>query len=377
MARVCVIFRSFADALLAACAACIIAPAFAQTAADDPPPATTSPVVATPGLRGLALAPHIALLLPMRSPDYARASEAVRNGVLAARDVLMPDMEIVVHEAGDTAEETQAAYRSAAQASPVAIIGPLTRPAVQAISSAVEVLTPTVALNAIDAAVPPNVVMFALLIESEAQQVARLAIGDLRVREPGRQASAVVITSAAPLHRRAAQAFGEAFASGGGTVLATIDAASDRGAALQSRLASAAPALVFLAVDAGIASTVRPYLRDVPAYGTSQLNARADRLRLYDLEGVHLVDMPWLVQRAAPAVSRFARSEELARYSADLERLYAMGIDAFRLALDAATGRASSGFDGVTGALRLEQQRVERRAMPAIFRDGEAVADGQ
>ncbi len=368
-------FRSVVDALALACALCIIAPAQAQSV--EGVPAIPSPIEAAPGVHALSLKPHVALLLPTRSPDFARASEAVRNGVLAARDVLMPDMEVVVFDTDDSAESVQNAYRKAADGAPAAIIGPLTRPAVQAIASVVEVLTPTIALNAIDAEVPPNVFMFVLQIEAEAHQVARLAIADLRARDPGRRATAVVITSAAPLHKRAAQAFEEAYVANGGAVLATIDIGAERGNALQTRLAATAPTTVFLAVDAPLASAARPYLRDVAVYGTSQLNTRAERGRQIDLEGIHFVDMPWLVQRDAPAVSRFARSEGLARYSADLERLYAMGIDAFRVAIDAAAGRSSIGFDGVTGAVMVDRQRIERRALPAVIRDGEAVPDGQ
>lgn len=360
---------------MAVCAVCMIAPAYGQPAAPEGTPATAAPVTAPAPLRGMSLRPHMTLLLPTRSPDFSRAAEAVRNGVLAARDVLMPDMEVVVADTDDSSEAVLAAYREAAAQSPVAIVGPLTRSAVQAIASAIDVLTPTVALNVIDAA-PPHIVMFALQIEAEARQIARLALADLRVREPGRSPTALVVTSEAPLHKRAAQAFQAEFVNAGGAVVATVDINAERGAALQTRLAATSPALVFLAVDAALASAARPYARDLPVYGTSQLNARADRVRQIDLEGVRLVDMPWLVQREAPEVRRYARGEDLVRYSADLDRLYAMGIDAFRLALDLGAGRENIGFSGVTGALLVERQHVERRALPAVIRDGDAVPDG-
>lgn len=368
-------FRLIVQALAVFGASSIIAAAAAQPL--EGTPAVSTPLGAAQGLQPLALKPHLSLLLPTRSPDFARAAEAVRNGVLAARDVLMPDMEVVVVDTDDVPEHVQAAYREAAKTAPAAIIGPLTRPAVQAIASEVEVLTPTIALNAVDTPVPPNVYQFALQIEVEARQVARLAVSDLRARDPSRRATAVVITSNAPLQKRATQAFIDAYTAEGGSVLATIDIGAERGNALQTRLAATAPAEVFLAIDAPLASAVRPYLRDVVVYGTSQLNTRAEPGRLIDLEGIHFVDMPWLVQRDAPAVSRFARSDALAKYSADLERLYAMGIDAFRIATDAASGRSPIGFDGVTGVLLQDGQRIERRALPAVIRDGEAVPDGQ
>ena len=55
----------------------------------------------------------------------------------------------------------------------------------------------------------------------------------------------------------------------------------------------------------------------------------------------------------------------------DLQRLYALGIDAFRLAAALMKGEAHAPLDGVTGHLRLgPDQRYVRRLTGAQFADG-------
>jgi uncharacterized protein len=67
----------------------------------------------------------------------------------------------------------------------------------------------------------------------------------------------------------------------------------------------------------------------------------------------------------------FARPEQA--LSAELQRLYALGIDAFRLAMLWTTGRTEFALDGVTGELVVNRRlsaRVDRRPSFAEFRKG-------
>lgn len=341
-------------------------------------PAPTDTSAPTTSEHPSAAAPHqhVALVLPLRSPDFARAAEAVRNGVLAARDALYPTLEVVLYDSDDTASDVQAAYRSAGASGPSAIIGPLTRPAVLAISSVLEVLTPTIALNAIDQAVPPNVLMYALQIEPEARQVAMWAAAQQRTLAPSAPPSMVVVVDDSPLQKRAAAAFAEAFVAAGGRIAGTLDASAEPAAVVAKRITAIPASGAFLAVDTHYASLLRPLIRDLPVWGTSQLNTRNDRVRAIDLEGARFVDMPWLVQPDAPGVALFARSDELLRYSPDLERLYALGIDALRLAVARASDHPTGALDGVTGSLLVDPPRIERRALPVQMRDGQPMPDG-
>jgi outer membrane PBP1 activator LpoA protein len=87
------------------------------------------------------------------------------------------------------------------------------------------------------------------------------------------------------------------------------------------------------------------------------------------LDEVRFVGMPWLLQRDHPAVMVYPRPDYGA--DVDLQRLYALGIDAFRLSQEVLEGRTAITLDGVTGGLTLGADRVFRRALPvARFTDG-------
>jgi outer membrane PBP1 activator LpoA protein len=81
------------------------------------------------------------------------------------------------------------------------------------------------------------------------------------------------------------------------------------------------------------------------------------------------MDMPWLLQPDHPAVMIYQRRELQA--DLDLERLYALGIDAFRIALVLLAGKAEAALDGVTGRLTLGGDRQFTRGLTtAQFSDG-------
>ena len=118
---------------------------------------------------------------------------------------------------------------------------------------------------------------------------------------------------------------------------------------------------------------IHPYLSiALPVYATSQLfNGNADTLTNYDLNNTRFVDMPWLLQPDHPAVMIYPRASQV--LEPDMERLYALGIDAFRLLqimLDNSY-RTALPLDGVTGIIRLNgNYQFQREAIPAQIRQG-------
>jgi len=59
--------------------------------------------------------------------------------------------------------------------------------------------------------------------------------------------------------------------------------------------------------------------------------------------------------------------------SGELQRLYALGIDAYRVMLEWLAGKRAFDLDGVTGRLRVDRNRgprVERWPTLAVFRSG-------
>jgi hypothetical protein len=81
--------------------------------------------------------------------------------------------------------------------------------------------------------------------------------------------------------------------------------------------------------------------------------------------------MPWLLQPDHPAVMIYPRAKPA--MNPDMERLYALGIDAFRLLqimLDSSYQRDLP-LDGVTGHIQLgSNNQFQRESIPALFNEG-------
>ena len=85
---------------------------------------------------------------------------------------------------------------------------------------------------------------------------------------------------------------------------------------------------------------------------------------------VTFVDMPWLIEPDHPAVMGYPRPDP---GSAEFERLYALGIDAWRIAKMLLAGERSLKLDGVTGELTLGPGGIIDRTLRAgRFIDGKA-----
>jgi hypothetical protein len=133
--------------------------------------------------------------------------------------------------------------------------------------------------------------------------------------------------------------------------------------------------VAFLAGDTKQARWIRPYLNPtLPVYSTSQVfNVNADALTNYDLNDIHFADMPWLLQPDHPAVMIYPRSST--PLDTDKERLYAFGIDAYRLLHTLLNSKYNAlPLDGVTGRIHLiENNTFQRDATPAVFKYGRAL----
>jgi len=310
----------------------------------------------------------LALVLPLESPVYGRAAEAVKAGFAAAATAADARYTVVAH--GD--DGVVAAFAKATGAGARVVVGPLVRDDLKAIATAGGERPWTIALNQLDesSALPPRVYTFALAVESEGVQLARRANAD-GVR------TVVVIGSDAPLQKRFAGAFtGEWILLGGDAPLTfRLDRAPDMLALLRREVKRAAPDAVLLAVDAQDAALVRPYLGQAAAYTSSQISDRQSPEALRELDAVRFVELPWLADPSAAAFARIARPQY---GSVILDRLYALGIDAFRVAQAFVDGEPSTlEFDGATGHVTLDRSRHFLREGTLLqFRDGEIVPAG-
>lgn len=314
-------------------------------------------------------APHIALLLPLRSAAFNVASEAVRQGFAAAYSAdaqgLPGELPVRVYGSVDEGNEIVALYRQAIAAGARAVVGPLTRIGVSVLAAEQDIPVPTLTMNTAEERFAGHLYFFGMMVEDEARQVAHLA------RQQGLQ-QAIVIATQAPLARRLQFAFEEEWLRLGGAILRQIEFDGDP--SVLSDIADMPDTMVFLAADAGKARLIRPYLMNqLPIYATSRIFlGNNETLINYDLDGIHFVDMPWLLQADHPAVMVYPHAGQ--PLPIDQERFYALGIDAFRLVKLLLENRidASMSLDGVSGDIRLNGHTFQRTAMPATLAHGQA-----
>lgn len=309
--------------------------------------------------------PHIALLLPVNSPDLGAAASAVQQGFMAAAKVLHAGLPIRIYSDFDASHSVVDAYNTAVNNGAVAVVGPLTRSSIRQLAAEPNLPAPTLALNIIEGEAPRQLYFFGLAIEAEAQQIARLAW-----KQNLKQA--IVVSADDPLARRLQYAFEEQWTALGGKIAREIDFNDD--AAVFADIAPQPDSVAFLATDIDKSRLIRPYLPNgLPVYATSQIFAgNSDTLVNFDLEGVHFVDMPWLMQMDQPAIAAFPRANP--PLSTDQERLYALGIDAYSLIQILLANQIDTAlpFDGVTGVIRLDKQTFMREALPSLFVQGHA-----
>ena len=344
--------------------------------AGAPAASATLPAAAA---RAAAGARIVAVLLPLESPVFGRAATHVRNGIAAAwaQSAAKARIDLRFIPIGDQPNDVIASYNQALAADAQAIVGPLIRDQVTALAnglaSSAPVIVPTLALNIADGdpRLARNLFLFGLSTEAEARQVARLALRDGLRR-------ALVLTQPNAFSRRLQLAFIEAFSEGGGAIAGQHAAVTDLAAMnrMRSTTASQGADMVFIAADLPTARAVRPFLdKQLPTYATSQLwSGPIDPNANTDLNGTRLLDMPWLLEPDHAAVMVFPRSQPA--LAPENERLYALGIDAYRLAELAVERGVLPGLslDGVTGRITIERGNwLVREPVPAQVWQGQLV----
>jgi len=312
--------------------------------------------------------------LPLKSASFGPAAEAVRQGAVAASGIRIPvALPLQVYPTGDQVEDIVSAYQQALQAGAKIVIGPLTRNAVTALAKSGLITVPTLALNYPEgeAVLPENFYLFGLTAEGEARQAARRAFND------GRR-TALTVTANTPLAKRVQQAFADAWRRLGGKLVAQASFSPERAhfPAVRDMVIRHRTDMIFLAADANLARIVRPYLdANTPTYATSMVFGGNQEIgRNVDLNGVLFAEMPWLLVPDHPAVMVYRRAEN---FSIEQERLYALGIDAFRIATVMAQNPQRGEdrvLDGVTGQISLADHQFQREMAVAQFREGTAVA---
>lgn len=346
---------------------------------------------------GENLGPHIALLLPLKSKSsaLARAAEVVEQGFTAAANA-QHGITVHIYPTSDETKDIISAYKQALANGALAVVGPITRDGVTTLANYSGINVPTLALNSTDQPRNAyNLYFFGLPVENEARQVAQLAAKN-RLR------NATIISTGTPLSKRLAAAFADEWTNLGGLITAEVlfnddfnvltnlpvapwpegtepkpaSAVSETGEPLPPGRPLPPPIapgnVAFIAADHDKARLIRPYLNPtLPVYATSLVfKGNANTLANFDLNEIHFVDMPWLLQPDHPAVMIYPHSVTL--LEPEVDRLYALGIDSYRIIYALLTNFPNNAWplDGVTGKLRLVGQQFVREPLPAFFRQG-------
>jgi len=348
---------------------------------------------------------QIALLLPMHG-NLAEAATAIRDGVLAAY-YDTPDASrqprLQLYDTGESPESALAAYQQAVIDGAQFVIGPLRKEAVQALALQPQLAVPVLALNQLEdrTLFNPSLYQFGLAPEDEAREVARLAWREGYTRS-------IALLPESEWGERVYAAFADEWLLLGGVILDTRrydDSKTDHGKlisdALQLDRSEARRQqlsrqlgvqlefeprrrddvdFIFLIASPNQARLIRPQLSfyratSVPVYATSRVySGQPNAAQDADMNGITFCDMPWTLdtdsgwQHLQQMINDFWPAGA-SRYV----RLYALGIDAYRLVpfLGSGYGGLFGAYRGVTGNLTLTNQGLISRTLRcAEFRQG-------
>lgn len=317
---------------------------------------------------------HVALILPMALPSLARLAEALHAGYAAGANV---DQGLAVpfslYPVENEGSALVAASKDALARGAVMVVGGLTRDGASMLATQARWGVPVLALNqpAETRNLPEEFFHVSLSAEHEARLAAQQAFVD-GVR------TGIVVATPSPLSQRVADAFEREWIRVGGALAKRLSfngTAGDAGR-LKGRVEEGAADFAFYALDAQQARVARPYLPPISvAYGTSQItDLRADSISNTDLSGTRFMEMPWFVQPDHPAVAIYARPKP--GLGMEHERLYALGIDAYRLSVGLLRPptRRPRQVDGVTGRLELaDRHAFSRQPVPVEYVEGRLV----
>ncbi|MFD2111673.1 penicillin-binding protein activator [Thiorhodococcus fuscus] len=318
---------------------------------------------------------QVSVMLP-RNGRFAAAAKAVRDGIEAAKRADARNRTPTLKFADSTnATRVTAIHAKAVQSGADYVIGPLEKPAVDALLSKRHLSLPTLALNEATRSDrrAENLFQFALSPENEATEAANTAftMGSRR---------ALILYPQGAWGNRMATAFRRQWRNLGGSLLgqATYNPTRPRyEATLRTLMADSSADLLFLVATAEPARRIHPYIQSLAPAGlkvvaTSHVySGRFDTVRDKPLIGLYFVDIPWMLDmNADDPLSRKRLMGTSTNAAGPLARLYAMGIDAYRLTphLTDLSQNPGAFYPGQTGGLSMDALgRIKRQLTLARF----------
>jgi len=349
----------------------------------------------------------IAILLPLQG-QHAHSAQAVRDGFLAAFYAHANSADKPKIQIYDTSAQSnvQSVYKHAVDEGADFIVGPLIKEEVESISQFYNSRVPILALNTINNGRQDGLFQFSLSPEMEARAIAEKAWQD------GHR-NALIISPKSAWGKRMQTTFRENWIAMGGKIigvqeiqsqsnlnkeiqqLLSIDASEARANKLKKLGLKFAfeprrrqdPNMIFIATNAALARQVKPllnfyYAANLAAYsGSSIYNGKPLPNLDQDLNGIQFCDMPWILDKSISSKATYkAVADSWPREFEQYSRLYALGLDAYKIALqiDQLSVLPDLGVSGMTGMLTVDSQhRVQRKLMWASFKRGVPHINGE
>ena len=345
----------------------------------------------------------IALLLPMTSP-FGKAASAFHDGFMHLHNGDHPSSRPLVslYDFGHDTNTIGNVYQAAVEAGADLVVGPLGRDAVASLISQSTLTVPTLLLGSSDTEHSPKAFFVDLSRRSEALSLVTHA------RARGLK-NALVLYTLTKANKAAADTAVQAWRDQGGQItdavivdstlsdfsemisrmlgLSQIKAQTN---ALQDTLGDTLPLtvvprirrdldVILLFTDRKTARLLKPQIDfhhagKLPIYSpNSVFTGTPDPINDLDLEGVLFSDMPWVVRRTG----RFERSDKMLTdadpyQGSGVDRLYALGMDAYRLACEIRDLPQDSTrqVSGASGTYFLKAGGIEKQPDWVIFRQG-------
>jgi outer membrane PBP1 activator LpoA protein len=325
---------------------------------------------------GYAAGDSVSVMLP-RGGRFAGAATSVKEGIEAASRAdssgNRPTLDFI--DSSQTAR-TRTLHAKALEAGADYVIGPLEKESVDSLAAGPALAVPTLALNQTTRDNQPaaNLFQFSLSPENEAAEVADKAAAMGLKR-------AAVLYPQGPWGARLASAFRNQWRRLGGTLEAEgvyNPTARSFEKTVTTLLGDSQADVVFLVATGELARKIYPQIRlstsSATVMSTSHVYSGVfDQDRDRVLSGLYFVDIPWMLNsRGEGALSRRRLSGSSFEVANPLARLYAMGIDAYRIAprLPALAKSPGAFYPGQTGGLSIDSLgRIQRQL--ALGRFGE------
>jgi uncharacterized protein len=352
----------------------------------------------------------IALLLPLTG-KFAEAATAIQDGFITAwYNDSSPDRRPLVNVYDANTATIDEVYQTAVDEGADLVVGPLEKPAIEALVRRDSLPVTTLVLNQLDlspAGVPSwtpkhdKLYQFGLSPEDEARQIAERTWLDGHMR-------AIALTPESEWGKRVFKAFKQRWETLGGQllqhrsytpnqenysrlareVLQTVGSKpfiAEARAAVGEEHSEPQPRqdadFVFLAGFPGEIRQIQPDLAShsrgtLPVYSTSHVySGMINRSMDSHLNGIIFGDMPWILG-PSPGDSTELRDTVLRNWpktARTYPRLYAFGIDAYHILpqIELLRAHAFARFVGETGRLRMDQYgRIHRQLSWARFVNG-------